>query len=205
MGLIIHNSKAIILLFMMFSFLLCYGQDSHINARIDISSSDIVLHPKSCSKNAILQHISWGDKQRRKFSLYSEFYNLPEGEWSKCVISFLPSKDGKINISLKSGYSKQNGNKKADATWVFYDLVEVTGAKILNGDFSKKDKNNKPANWDINNSGNYITGGSGLLSYKYVVRAWHDRPVSQSVQVKKNQEVTITAYVMPDKIEFSLD
>jgi hypothetical protein len=163
-------------------------------ARVDIYGQGIVLKPVSGPEGGYLRNISWGKEDDRKFSLIGETALLPADQWIKATFTFVPENDGKVTICLKGNWFKANDKKNIDVNWVYYDMVTVEGGSPLqNGDFEDA-KEGKPAGWNcVPNV--YVTTEMKAFSGNAMVKAWHNQQCTQTIDVRKDQKVTITVNV----------
>lgn len=161
--------------------------------RIDLSGK-MTLKPGKASAKSHVKNITWGAKEKRKMQLTAGSGVLSAEKWTKVSFSFTPEADGVVNIRLMSNWSRSKGKKDINAHWVLYDKITVEGSKIINGDFEKAQKG-KPIGWYCKKI-NYITSDGNAM-----VKVWHNECCSQSIKVKKDQEVSITYFAKADKIE----
>lgn len=183
---------------LLFSFAVTILSAAPFKARLDIAGDGkVALKSVSAPNGGFFSNITWGKKENRKFSLFGETAVLPDWEWVKVSFSFIPENDGKIRVILLSNYGKTNG--KINAHWIYYDMISVKGAELLNGDFEKS-LGGKPLNWSCKKN-QYITRDFDCISGKAAVKAWHNKPCIQQIIVKKGQKVTITLNVQTGELE----
>ena len=167
-------------------------------ARIDISSKDVALKPVSGPEGGSLGNIFWGKEELRKFSLTGETAQLPDDQWIKATFTFIPESDGQVNIRLMSNSSRDKDKKNSNIHRVYYDMVTVEGGTLTNGDF--EDANNGvPAGWNC--KGMYITTEMKAFSGNAMVKVWQNKPCHQTIDVKKDQQVTVTVNVKQGDFE----
>ena len=128
---------------------------------------------------------SWGQKQDGEcYRLFS--FETSEDKWTKSEFSFIPSKDGSINLILKG--EKTMGAAGVIPVWSYVDDITVTGATIVNGDFEEGTKG-----WGLWKGAFFITdktlthnGSAGC------VKVWHNENATQPITVKGGQEVKVS-------------
>jgi len=189
--------KKLFILAMLFVFGATLQADdaaAQTRARVDISSDDVVLKAVSAPEGGFLQNIDWGKEKDRKFNLTGETALLPADQWVKASFTFVPESDGKVTINLLSNYTKDKDKKDPDIRWVYYDMITVEGGSPLqNGDFEDA-KNGKPVGWDCDGD-LYIVTEIKAFSGKAMVKVYHNHHCSQTLDVKKDQPVTINVNV----------
>jgi hypothetical protein len=168
------------------------------NVRIDIGGVDDGMTYSNLStldgKGKIDIH-GW-DKEKGIHNLYTDLPLTPN-TWTQVGFTFTPLADGEITIRMLGVWHKPEGSEKNIPVFAYYDAVEATGAKIMDGDFEKLDENEVLKYW--------IMGGGEpkaeiIINAKYVktgkqsIKVWHDAGVSQKIEVKANQPVTIKAW-----------
>lgn len=168
-----------------------------VKARIDINSKDVALKAVSAPEGGIFQNISWGKEEARKFALTGETAPLSADKWLKASFVFMPENDGWITISLMSNWSRDKDKKNMNAHWVYYDMITVEGCQMKNGDFEDA-QDGKPDGWSCVKE-LYIT--SDAFSGKAMVKAWHNQRCAQTIEVKKDQQVTVTVNVKMGEFE----
>ena len=159
-------------------------------ARVDISGKDVVLKAVSGPEGGSLQNITWGKEDDRKFSLIGETALLPADQWIKASFTFMPENDGKVTICLKGNWTKDKDKKNIDVRWVYYDMITVEGGLLQNGDFEDA-KDGKPVGWNCDKE-LYIVTEIKAFSGKAMVKAWHNQQCTQTIDVRKDQPVTVT-------------
>ena len=110
-------------------------------ARIDVSgaSKGINLKPGSKSKGCAISNPGWiKDENKKKKYIYFASPRLKD-KWEEVELSFTPDKDG--IVYFKIGGQWYNTKKGQKPTYVYVKEVQITeGSKLVNGDFSKKNK-----------------------------------------------------------------
>ncbi|MFA7230424.1 MAG: hypothetical protein WC071_04075 [Victivallaceae bacterium] len=167
---------------------------SKTRARIDINSKDVVLKAVSGPEGGYLRNITWGKEEARTFSLTGQTALLPADQWIKATFVFIPENDGRVTINLMSNWSKDKGKKNMNALWVYYDMVTVEGGALKNGDFEEAKDNGKPVGWYCHDNV-YVTTEMKAFSGNAMVKAWHNQRCAQTIEVNKDQQVTITVNV----------
>jgi hypothetical protein len=181
--------KRYLTIILVFTTLATLVAEPVFKARLDIRGVDITLKPISGPERGYLKNIDYGSKEKRKFVLTGETGRLAADKWSKVSFSFMPESSGKVVISLMSNWSKSEGQVDINAHWVYYDMLSAEGSTIKNGGFESI-IDGKPAYWNCDKSQLIMD----LISGEYTVKAWHNKPCSQTINVKKNQKIIITFY-----------
>ena len=75
---------------------------------------------------------------------------------------------------------------------------------MKNGDFTEA-KDGKVVAWSLAKDAKYVDGDEGALAGKKTVMVWHNFRASQGLDVKGEQEVTLTFVVMPGEFEESAE
>ncbi|MBN2641218.1 MAG: hypothetical protein JXR78_06175 [Victivallales bacterium] len=159
-------------------------------ARIDVSSNKkFELFPV---EGGNMTNIIWGNQEDRKFAVFGQSGNLSEDKWMEVKFSFMSDSDGIVSLTLRGMSHRSKDKKNRNILWVIYDAVEINGAKIKNGNFSKA-RNNRPTSWSGDHT-LYITEGEDFKFGAAGVKSWHDKTFRQNIAVKKGEKVTITVY-----------
>lgn len=158
-------------------------------ARIDAYSQarKFALTPAKASKGAEFANAHWLKGAVGEAMIYCQI-PVPAGQWQEIEFSFTPAASGNVVLELKGEYSKI-----ADA-WVYYDLVTVKGAKLVNGDFEQGGET--ATGWRFMRLGGaeVISDATGARSGKRFIKVCHDVLAAQTLEVAKGQPVTVTAW-----------
>ena len=164
-------------------------------ARIDVSgaSKGINLKPGSKSKGCAISNPGWiKDENKKKKYIYFASPRLKD-KWEEVELSFTPDKDG--IVYFKIGGQWYNTKKGQKPTYVYVKEVQITeGSKLVNGDFSKKNKKGDIAGWNYNKKAKELpeveeVDGETIVKLQFV------SGVGQSIPVKKGVPVKVKATV----------
>jgi len=173
------------------------AEEHHLRARIDIAGHDKVdMKPGKASNGCHVQNIVWGNGDSNPFVITGETEDLPLKKWRTFTFSFYPQESGEVVINLMSNYSnpEEAPSGVINAHWIYYDSISVKGAKLLNGNFDKIDKDKGIArDWNMSPE-NLVKKTTKIktASGTYMVKAYHNARVCQTIKVKADQKVTIT-------------
>ena len=171
--------------------------EHELRARIDVTGHEKVpIKPDKASKGCHVGNIVWGDGETNFFIITCQSDPLEYKKWTTFTFSFIPQETGEVSINIMSDYSSQPGAALGiiNAHWIYYDNIRVSGAKLLNGNFDKINKEtNKPKGW-ICAPENVVkrTSKISTVSGSHMVKAWHNRRVIQTIKVRKGQKVTVS-------------
>lgn len=163
-------------------------------ARVDVQGvNDLELKPV---ENGNMTNATWGEQERRKFTVTGMHRHLPADKWTKVTFSFVPVRDGRVQLNLLGQWFRERDKKNPDQMWIYFNSVSVDGATLVNGDLSEA-KDGIPVGWRCAKD-QYITEGLDFPSgSKATVKVWHNQRCQQEIAVKGGQTITITAYVRP--------
>ncbi len=113
-----------------------------------------------------------------------------DSNWNAYEFSFIPEKDGKVVLSLMGPWYVAKDAKDNSPVWVAYDNLTVTGAELKNPDFENLNDQGLVSDWD-SAAANIVKDKGDAQSGKTYVKAWHNQPVRQTLDVKKGQKVTV--------------
>ena len=114
--------------------------------------------------------------------------------WSNITISFTPSQDESVEIILNGPWTGGKDGKPLRQE-ILWDSIQATGATIENPGFETQ-TDGTPTGWK-SSYGPYLKSGEWPLDTiepmegKNVAATWHNRPLSQIIQVKAGQLVTL--------------
>lgn len=192
-----------------FTFSACaFCADSTIQSspRIDIHGIGTDLTIVNKPANGYMVHPSYKKDNEKKQWINAGIRKINQDIWTTFSISFTPTNDGEVEISLCGEHNKSKDMKKLNKLWVYFDEIKVTGAQISNGNFQESTTVNDktiPKDWALD--GEYIKDGKDLLQDKSVIKVWHNRRAKQTIKVKAGQEVTLTVSVLPGPVELSAE
>jgi hypothetical protein len=204
-----RNFYAIAALMLFATFMQAEDTMPETNARIEINGGQKVqLKAVSGPEDGYLKNFSRGKEKIEDgidFNLIGETAALPADQWVKASFVFLPQNDGKVTIYLKGNWGKSKGKTNLDVHWVYYDRVTVEGGGPLqNGDFEEA-VDGKPVGWNCTKNLIYITSGMKAFSGNAMVKTWHNQYCSQTFDVRKDQQVTVTVNVKMGDIVLAKD
>jgi len=132
-------------------------------------------------------------KNRAKYYIVAHSPMTLAKEWNKYSFSFIPEKDGIVRISFRGVPYKEHGVKGNIPIWVAYDNITITGAEVKNSDFELVNQKNLFNDWSCNTI-NMRKGVKDAQAGENYIIAWTETPVSQYIELKKGQKVTIAFY-----------
>ncbi|HAI13446.1 MAG TPA: hypothetical protein DCM28_17190 [Phycisphaerales bacterium] len=152
-------------------------------ARIDLNvkSGELKITP-STDKNVRITHATWLKEKDRVKMYASSDLKVNDETWTQVSIEVTPSEDSTMTISLRGAWDKVKRN------WCYYDDITVQGAKIVNSSFEE------PKGWRVAKD-QLVVDESLAHTGKAAVLVWHDKSANQSIQVKADVPVTISAWV----------
>jgi endoglucanase len=114
--------------------------------------------------------------------------------WNTTTITFTPAQDGPVELTLSGPWAqaKTAGLIRQEILW---DDISAAGTTIENGDFEKiADK--RPAAWQAPwapypDPAAWPLAGAAALTGKGLAATWHNRPLTQTLQVKAGQQVSL--------------
>ncbi|HOF18082.1 MAG TPA: DUF4886 domain-containing protein [Phycisphaerae bacterium] len=156
-------------------------------ARIDLKGDKTAIKAGASDTGAKIT-------QKSQNVIYCE-QAVTAGKWEKFALTFTPEADGKVDVMLR-GEFQANGVQ----LWIDYDKLELAGATIVNGDFEQKaDPANVPAGWQFKSWGkSKVVRGKDESHPPHSGEAYvvvsHVNCIWQTLDVKKDQAVTLTVY-----------
>lgn len=130
------------------------------------------------------------DADNGLYSLYTDF-TLPPDTWTQIGFSFTPLADGEVTLIMRGVYYKPDTAEVNLPVYVYYDVIEATGAMVQNGDFEEMDEAGELKGWS---KAELVRDAKYVKSGQQSIKTWHNVPVSQKITVKANQPVTIKAW-----------
>lgn len=117
--------------------------------------------------------------------------------WSAMVVSFTPAQDGPLDLVL-SGPWAQDPNGTLIRQEILWDDLAATGTELQNGGFEQT-ADNRPAAWacpwaPYPNAGDWPLEHAAALTGNGLAASWHNRPLTQTLQLKAGQPVTLTLH-----------
>lgn len=148
--------------------------------RCDISgkSGNVELTPEG----EHVKQIFWGDESDRKYSLFMQKKELPEGK-QRITFSFIPQKSGLVTINFNGCWAKRGGFRDQDKEITRVSDFAVTGAELKNADFKELNSQGKPRNWALGPDCVIEEGGCNV---------WNLSGVSQVVRATAGQRITVS-------------
>lgn len=153
-----------------------------VQGRVGITGTQVPLKPGTAAGNqAKITNAVWRQDPAQA-KLYLTAYFTATDEWQRGVMTFTPQADGKVEVYFTGAF-----NPDRVQTWVWISNIEVTGVALRNADFAQglkdwrlsREKEQSPTLSD--------DGKDGAKA----VKVSHDCNISQWVEVKADQEITI--------------
>ncbi|HCE43414.1 MAG TPA: hypothetical protein DET40_07685 [Lentisphaeria bacterium] len=148
---------------------------------VDGTKDGITLKADEISEGGWSGGASWMDAEKNKQYVMANFH--AGSDWKKGTFTFTPSKDGNVNVVLRSRWVENGGT----ILWVLIDDIKLEGADIVNGDFEKDS-----SAWTLNGEGNNKASIVDKGHSGNAVRVAHDSPAMQTIKVKANKPVKVT-------------
>jgi hypothetical protein len=170
-------------------------------ARIDVSCTDktqVITQVKTTCRHS---NMSWLKATPNK----GHVFQAPvTDEWTPMSFTITPEADGTWRIGLKGEYRRDKATKKMVPVDIYFDNLEISGAKLTNPSFEKvSEKTGGPVGWSTAKSftkeGRHVLDPAGAKDGERYVKVWHNKSIRKSLKVTKGQPVTITAYVKKAK------
>ncbi|WAC21526.1 glycoside hydrolase family 5 protein [Luteolibacter sp. SL250] len=121
-------------------------------------------------------------------------FGIRSWEWQEIRINFTPTYDGPLELSL-AGLWEQEQPGKIYRQEILWDSLVTSGTAIMNGGFEAR-AGAVPDGWTSQGTypgvGEWPLEGAASHEGKSVGTSWHNRMLSQTLQVKKGNHVTIT-------------
>ncbi len=114
--------------------------------------------------------------------------------WSEISVSFTPAHDGPVELTL-SGPWAQDKSGTLVRQEILWDDLSADGTDLQNGGFELA-ADHRPASWTAPwapypDTADWPLARTEALQGKSLAATWHDRPLTQSLQVKAGQLVTL--------------
>ena len=137
---------------------------------------------------------SWA--KPKGYRLSARMGSLPTDSWQELRFSFVPRVAGEVSLVLLGGSYTDPLTKTRQPVWVYVDDIRVEGAKLLNGDFEKRQRNGSAAAWQTHvKPGVAIRDPKLAASGEWLVKVAHDRRFAQKLRLTAGQTVTVRAKV----------
>ena len=146
------------------------------------------LTPDASSTTMVVENITFGPEAQRPFIIRTRGKATTAAIWQEYSLTFTPEKSGYLWLSLEGEYP---GKDKPNLVFkVDYDVVQVTGGTIENGDFEERTADGKPKFWVY--SKDVIPNGSqkALLGSNFVTATANNR-IGIGLLATGGQPVTI--------------
>lgn len=118
-------------------------------------------------------------------------------DWKTFTVRFTPAADGEVKLGLLGPW-EANASGTVLREEVLWDNISATGTEVTNGGFKSQTADGTPEGWKILFGIPLKPGewplNSELPKGKSLAAAWQNRPLGQSLKVKKGQLVTITLH-----------
>ncbi|MEO5915130.1 MAG: glycoside hydrolase family 5 protein [Luteolibacter sp.] len=120
-------------------------------------------------------------------------------DWRELSLSFMPLDDGTVDLVLNGPWEQEKPGT-AFRKEVLWDSISAEGTRIENGDFEEQ-ADGKPVGWKAPYQ-NYPSADSWPLAKatplqgSAVAASWQNRTLSQTLQVKAGQKVTLRLHAM---------
>jgi hypothetical protein len=175
------------------------AQEMEMQARIDINGITdkigilIVSIPKGGSGQIATWHKNPEDNKR-----YATFH-MPASktQWRKMTFSFMPTKSGRVTLSLRGMWSKIDGIVQRN--WVRFDDVSIDCIPLKNGGFEKV-SGGKPRDWLLPERDGFqavlLQGAGKVHTGRHAIEVAHDQNANQIIEVKADTIITVTAWQM---------
>ncbi len=123
-------------------------------------------------------------------------FGIRSWEWQEIKISFIPTYDGPLELLL-AGLWEQEQPGKIYRQEILWDGISSTGTELVNGGFETR-TGTTPDGWTsvaaYPAAGEWPLAGAPAFEGKSVGTSWHNRMLSQKIEVKSGQPVTITLH-----------
>lgn len=174
--------KYLIVIILSGMFWAANAADLSIQGRVGITGTSVPLKPGTAAGNqAKITNAVWRQDPAQA-KLYLTAYFTATDEWQRGVMTFIPEADGKVEIYFTGAF-----NPDRVQTWVWISDIEATNITLRNADFSQGFKD-----WRLSREKDLAPTLSDQAKDKgKAVKVSHDCNVSQWVEVKANQEVSI--------------
>ncbi len=158
-------------------------------ARIDLrlNKGELKITPSKVP-NIRVTHAGWAKTEQEKKRFVTSSLLVSDEKWTQVILEVTPSVDGTIDIHLRGQWDKNFKN------WTYFDDISAEGMTIVNRSFEKKGGWHYPKTLAITDESLAHTG-------KNAVRVWHDQFARQTVAVKADVPIKITAWVKFDTTE----
>lgn len=118
-------------------------------------------------------------------------------DWREISISFTPPEDGTVELAL-CGPWEQSGNGLVLRKEVLWDGISAEGTQIVNGGFETR-TGEAPDGWTPNyqsypGADQWPLAQVTPLDGKAVAASWQNRPLSQTLNLKAGQKVTLKVH-----------
>lgn len=121
-------------------------------------------------------------------------FGIRSWEWQEIRINFTPTYDGPVELSL-AGLWEQEQPGKIYRQEILWDGLTASGTTITNGGFEAR-AGAAPDGWTSQGTypaaGEWPLLGASAHEGNTVGTSWHNRMLSQKIEVKQGQPVTIT-------------
>ncbi|MEI7909096.1 MAG: glycoside hydrolase family 5 protein [Verrucomicrobiota bacterium] len=114
--------------------------------------------------------------------------------WSETSISFTPAQDGPVELTL-SGPWEQSKSATLLRQEILWDDISAEGASVANGSFEQSAEHG-PAGWQAPwaaypGPDAWPLAHAAALTGKRLAASWHNRPLTQTLQLKAGQKVVL--------------
>jgi hypothetical protein len=162
----------------------CMAQNRNVDVEIFGIKERVPLTPGKSHQGISADNPVWLEENKEYY--LCAFGGPVTEDWTAYEFSFIPEEDGNVTLFLRGPLFVPEKSPGSSPIWVAYDNLVITGAELENPDF----ENGQLDGWKCI-PGNIVKDPGGAQSGKTYVKALHDLPVAQDIQVKKGEEVTI--------------
>jgi len=176
------------LFFIFMSFQLKADQKPKVSIQLSGEKNQIIINQPKTQSKLRFSKMDWM-KEKKKFTLAVNGTDALNSQWKEYTFTFMPSKEGKVQLTLLGTFHKPAGAQKPLSILVCYDSFNVTGAQLKNTSFESLNPKGVPF-WWWGASTDQILSNEAKDGQKFIAVSQNKR-VSQNLIVIANQLVTI--------------
>ena len=113
-------------------------------------------------------------------------------QWAPFNLTFTPSQDGVVNISLRAAHAQ-------GFPWIHIDDVRCEGAELQNADFELRNKNGAATGWG-GSKDNLVEDAAKAKSGQSFARVNYQHHLAQNIRVSKDQKVHLSFVYRPETV-----
>lgn len=163
----------------------CMAQQAQVRVDVNGAEDKVPLAAVKSEQGLSVDNPGWMKENKECYVCVSGG-NKVGSDWTTYEFSFIPGKDGKVTLNFMGPWFKAQDAKDITPIWVAYDNLIVTGAEVQNPNFDSLNDQGLFQGWECNQA-NVVKGQDG----KNYAKAWHNQRIAQTVDVKKDQKVTV--------------